>query len=130
MPEQRPKVVVVTVQVVQDARRAQMAQRHGRHDLGNLLERARTARKGDERIAELDHLGLTLGHITRHDQVVDTIVLKLGLDKKARLHTGHAQGRGWFTTEFARYEVLPEMLVPAVVEQAKKLGNLDESADD
>ena len=32
------------------------------------------------------------------------------------------QGRGWFTTEFARYEILPEMLVPAVVEQAKKLG--------
>ena len=40
------------------------------------------------------------------------------------------QGRGWFTTEFARYETLPEMLVPAVVEQARKLGNLDESADD
>ena len=40
------------------------------------------------------------------------------------------QGRGWFTTEFARYEILPEMLVPTVVEQAKKLGNLDESADD
>ena len=40
------------------------------------------------------------------------------------------QGRGWFTTEFARYETLPEMLVPAVVEQAKKLGNLDEAADD
>ena len=40
------------------------------------------------------------------------------------------QGRGWFTTEFARYEILPEMLVPAVVEQAKKLGNLDEAADD
>ena len=40
------------------------------------------------------------------------------------------QGRGWFTTEFARYEILPEMLVPAVVEQARKLGNLDEAADD
>ena len=40
------------------------------------------------------------------------------------------QGRGWFTTEFARYEVLPENLVAGVVEQAKKLGNLDESADD
>ena len=40
------------------------------------------------------------------------------------------QGRGWFTTEFARYEILPEMLVPAVVEQAKKLGNLDEGAED
>ena len=40
------------------------------------------------------------------------------------------QGRGWFTTEFARYEILPEMLVPAVVEQARKLGNLDESGED
>ena len=40
------------------------------------------------------------------------------------------QGRGWFTTEFARYEILPEMLVPAVVEQAKKLGNLDEAGED
>ena len=40
------------------------------------------------------------------------------------------QGRGWFTTEFARYEILPEMLVPTVVEQAKKLGNLDEGAED
>ena len=40
------------------------------------------------------------------------------------------QGRGWFTTEFARYEILPEMLVPAVVEQAKRLGNLDEGAED
>ena len=40
------------------------------------------------------------------------------------------QGRGWFTREFARYEVLPENMVPAVVEQARKLGNLDEGADD
>lgn len=40
------------------------------------------------------------------------------------------QGRGWFTTEFARYEVLPENLVASVVEQAKKLGNLDEGTDD
>ena len=40
------------------------------------------------------------------------------------------QGRGWFTTDFARYEILPEMLVPAVVEQTKKLGNLDEGAED
>ena len=40
------------------------------------------------------------------------------------------QGRGWFTREFARYAALPENLVPAVVEQARKLGNLDEGADD
>ena len=66
-----------------------MPQRHGGHDLGNLLERARTAREGDERVAELDHLGLTLSHIARHDEVVDTVMLKLGLDKKARLNTRH-----------------------------------------
>ena len=32
--------------------------------------------------------------------------------------------------QVARYEILPEMLVPAVVEQAKKLGNLDEGTED
>ena len=55
------------------------------------------------------------------------------LEAVADFASGRAQitqGRGWFTTEFARYETLPEMLVPAVVEQAKKLGNLDEAADD
>ena len=66
-----------------------MPQRHRGHDLGNLLERARPTGKGDERIAELNHLGFALGHITRHDEVVDTVMLKLGLDKKARLHTRH-----------------------------------------
>ena len=40
------------------------------------------------------------------------------------------QGRGWFTLEPARYEVLPENLVEGVVAQAKKLGNLDEAADE
>ena len=66
-----------------------MPQRHGRHDLGNLLERARAAREGNEGITKLDHLGLALGHVARHDEVVDAIVLKLGLDKKARLHARH-----------------------------------------
>lgn len=56
VPEQGFEVVVVPIQVVQNARRTQMPQRHGGHDLGNLLERARAARKCDERIAELDHL--------------------------------------------------------------------------
>ena len=40
------------------------------------------------------------------------------------------QGRGWFTMEFARYENLPDMMVGAVVEQAKKLGNLDGGDDE
>lgn len=38
---------------------------------------------------KLDHLGFTLGHIARHDEIVDSVVLKLGLDKKARLHARH-----------------------------------------
>ena len=66
-----------------------MPQRHRGHHLGNLLERARPTGKGNECIAELDHLGLALGHVARHDEIVDTVVLKLGLDKKARLHTRH-----------------------------------------
>ena len=89
MPEQRLEVVVVTVQVIQDARSTQVPQRHSGHDLGNLLERARPAGKGDEHIAELNHLGFALGHIARHDKVVDAVMLKLGLDKKARLNTRH-----------------------------------------
>ena len=40
------------------------------------------------------------------------------------------QGRGWFETEFARYEIVPSNLVPAIVEQAKKLGNLNEDSED
>ena len=64
---------------------------------------------------------------------VQTIIAEVPLAELANFTTfirQTTQGRGWFTTEFARYEILPEMLVPAVVEQAKKLGNLDESADD
>ena len=64
---------------------------------------------------------------------MQTIIAEVPLAELANFTTfirQTTQGRGWFTTEFARYETLPEMLVPAVVEQAKKLGNLDEAADD
>ncbi|MBM6898206.1 elongation factor G [Gemmiger formicilis] len=37
------------------------------------------------------------------------------------------QGRGWYTFDFVRYEVLPQMLEAKVIEQAKALGNF---ADD
>ena len=33
------------------------------------------------------------------------------------------QGRGWYTFDFVRYEVLPQMLEAKVIEQAKALGN-------
>ncbi len=50
--------------------------------------------KSDKRVAEFNHLGFALRHIARHDQVVDTIVLKLGLDKKAWLHARHVPTGG------------------------------------
>ena len=59
---------------------------------------------------------------------LQTIIAEVPLAELANFTTfirQTTQGRGWFTTEFARYEILPEMLVPAVVEQARKLGNLD-----
>ncbi len=40
------------------------------------------------------------------------------------------QGRGWFETEFARYETVPSNLVPVIVEKAKTLGNLSEDSED
>lgn len=64
---------------------------------------------------------------------LQTIIAEVPLAETQTLTTfirQTTQGRGWFTTEFARYEVLPENLVAGVVEQAKKLGNLDEGADD
>ena len=89
-----------------------------------------------------DNTGDIMGDVTKRrgrvlgmepdEDGLQTIIAEVPLAELANFTTfirQTTQGRGWFTTEFARYEVLPEMLVPAVVEQAKKLGNLDESAD-
>ena len=90
-----------------------------------------------------DNTGDIMGEVTKRrgrvlgmepdEDGMQTIIAEVPLAELANFTTfirQITQGRGWFTTEFARYEILPEMLVPAVVEQAKKLGNLDESADD
>ena len=90
-----------------------------------------------------DNTGDIMGDVTKRrgrvlgmepdEDGLQTIIAEVPLAELANFTTfirQTTQGRGWFTTEFARYEILPEMLVPAVVEQAKKLGNLDESADD
>ena len=90
-----------------------------------------------------DNTGDIMGDVTKRrgrvlgmepdEDGLQTIIAEVPLAELANFTTfirQTTQGRGWFTTEFARYEVLPEILVPAVVEQAKKLGNLDESADD
>ena len=90
-----------------------------------------------------DNTGDIMGDVTKRrgrvlgmepdEDGLQTIIAEVPLAELANFTTfirQTTQGRGWFTTEFARYETLPEMLVPAVVEQARKLGNLDESADD
>ena len=90
-----------------------------------------------------DNTGDIMGDVTKRrgrvlgmepdEDGLQTIIAEVPLAELANFTTfirQTTQGRGWFTTEFARYETLPEMLVPAVVEQAKKLGNLDEAADD
>ena len=90
-----------------------------------------------------DNTGDIMGDVTKRrgrvlgmepdEDGLQTIIAEVPLSELANFTTfirQTTQGRGWFTTEFARYEILPEMLVPAVVENAKKLGNLDEGADD
>ena len=90
-----------------------------------------------------DNTGDIMGDVTKRrgrvlgmepdEDGLQTIIAEVPLAELANFTTfirQTTQGRGWFTTEFARYETLPEMLVPAVVEQARKLGNLDESGED
>ena len=90
-----------------------------------------------------DNTGDIMGDVTKRrgrvlgmepdEDGLQTIIAEVPLAELANFTTfirQTTQGRGWFTTEFARYEILPEMLVPAVVEQARKLGNLDESGED
>ena len=90
-----------------------------------------------------DNTGDIMGDVTKRrgrvlgmepdEDGLQTIIAEVPLAELANFTTfirQTTQGRGWFTTEFARYEILPENLVPAVIEQAKKLGNLDEAADD
>ena len=90
-----------------------------------------------------DNTGDVMGDVTKRrgrvmgmepdEDGMQTIIAEAPLAELANFTTfirQTTQGRGWFTTEFARYEILPDMLVAAVVEQARKLGNLDESSDD
>ncbi len=90
-----------------------------------------------------DNTGDVMGDVTKRrgrvlgmepdEDGLQTIIAEVPLAELTTFTTfirQSTQGRGWFTSEFARYETLPDALVPAVVEQARKLGNLDESADD
>ena len=92
--EQCLHMVVIAVEIIENARCIQMVQRQLAHHLGNLLERARTARKGDERVSKLDHFGFAIGHILGDDQLGQTVQLQLLLDKKARLYADYLAACG------------------------------------
>ena len=90
-----------------------------------------------------DNTGDVMGDVTKRrgrvlgmepdEDGLQTIIAEIPLSEITTLTTfirQTTQGRGWFTREFARYEILPENLVSSVVEQARKLGNLDEGSDD
>ena len=87
--QKRLQRMVVTVQVVEDARRVQMLQRHLGHDLCDLLQRSRAAGEGDKGIAEFDHLALALRHVLGHDELSQAVMLEFALDEAARLDAGH-----------------------------------------
>ncbi len=90
-----------------------------------------------------DNTGDVMGDVTKRrgrvlgmepdEDGLQTVIAEVPLSEMQTFTTfirQATQGRGWFETEFARYEVVPSNLVPGIVEQAKKLGNLNEENDD
>ena len=90
----RAQTVVVAVEVIEDARRVQLPERNTRHHLRDLLERARAARKGDERIAQLQHLRLALRKVARDDELGQLVVQKALIHKNLRLDARRPAARG------------------------------------
>ena len=81
-------MVIIPIEVVQDAGSLQLLQGHLGHDLGNLLQGAGAAGEGDEGVAQLDHFRLAPGHVLRDDEPGQTVVLIACVHEKLRLHTG------------------------------------------
>ena len=92
--QERRKPQNAEIQVVQDARCAQVPERTHGHDLRDLLKRAGPAGEGDERLTELDHLRLAFGHVFRDDQLRQSVVQEARVDEKLRLHTRHTPAGG------------------------------------
>lgn len=87
MMKQRFQAVIIPVQIIENARHAQMLERNLAHDFGDFLQRARSAGECNERFAQLDHLRLALGHILRHDQLRKPVEQIARIDEKLRLYT-------------------------------------------
>ncbi len=90
-----------------------------------------------------DNTGDIMGDVTKRrgrvlgmepdDDGLQVIIAEVPLAEMQNFTTAMrqmTQGRGWFSMEFARYEILPEQMVAAVIEQSKKLGNMNDNADE
>ena len=90
-----------------------------------------------------DNTGDIMGDVTKRrgrvlgiepdDDGLQTVIAEVPLAEMQDFTTfvrQMTQGRGWFETEFARYEVVPANLVPAIVDEAKRLGNLNEDGEE
>ncbi len=90
-----------------------------------------------------DNTGDVMGDVTKRrgrvlgmepdDAGLQTVVAEVPLSEMQSFTTvirQITQGRGWFSLEPTRYEIVPANLVPAIIEQAKKLGNLPDDSDD
>ncbi len=90
-----------------------------------------------------DHTGDIMGDVTKRrgrvlgmepdDDGMQTVVAEVPLSEMQDFTTAMrqiTQGRGWFTMEFVRYEIIPENLVGDVIENSKKLGNMNADAED
>ena len=86
--QQGLQMVIIPIEVVQDAGSLQLLQGHLGHDLGNLLQGTGAAGEGNEGVAQLDHFRLAPGHVLRDDEPGQTVVLIACVHEKLRLHTG------------------------------------------
>ncbi|MFI3170355.1 MAG: elongation factor G [Faecalibacterium sp.] len=90
-----------------------------------------------------DNTGDIMGDVTKRrgrvlgmepdDDGLQVIVAEVPLSEMQDFTTAMrqmTQGRGWFTMDFVRYEILPEQMVAAVIEQSKKLGNMNDNGEE
>ncbi len=90
-----------------------------------------------------DNTGDVMGDVTKRrgrvlgmepdEEGLQTVIAEVPMSEMQNFTTTMrqmTQGRGWFTLDFVRYEILPENLVAGVIAEAKQMGNLNESGDE
>ena len=87
--QESPHIVVEAVEIIENARLGQLSEADFRHDLADLLQSARAAGKGDERIAKLDHARATLGDVRHYDQFGQSRVRDTSVREHLCLYAGY-----------------------------------------